>query len=122
MTDEIGDLLCERAATHGDYADNAHIMQALKRLLREQGGWQKLSDVQRESLDMIALKAGRILTGNPNERDAWGRPPLALVGALGLDDPLPQIRFSTLISCHSSTKPILLVPLTLLSCKNCFVP
>ena len=71
MTDEIGDLLCERAATHGDYADNAHIMQALKRLFREQAGWLKLSDVQRESLDMIALKIGRILTGNPNERDAW---------------------------------------------------
>ena len=71
MANEIEDLLSERAATHGDYGDNAHIMQALKRLLREQAGWLKLSDVQRESLDMIALKIGRILTGNPNERDAW---------------------------------------------------
>ena len=33
--------------------------------------WAKLEQTQRESLDMIAHKIGRILAGDPDFRDHW---------------------------------------------------
>ena len=64
-------LLNERETTHGDYAITAIISQFLKRFFREQGGWEKLSESQRESFDSIAIKMARILSGNPDEKDHW---------------------------------------------------
>lgn len=64
-------LLEEREQTHGDFADNARIAQRLRHLFRAQPGWEKLPDMQRESLDMIACKVGRILSGNAFEPDHW---------------------------------------------------
>ena len=64
-------LLNERETTHGDYPVTAIISQFLKRFFREQGGWEKLSELQRESFDAIAIKIARILSGNPNEEDHW---------------------------------------------------
>lgn len=65
-------LLSTRATTHGSFASNAHISQDLRRYFRDQAGWHLLSEVQRESLDMVATKISRILSGNPNHADHWG--------------------------------------------------
>jgi len=71
MTDKSTEaLLAERGKTHGDYAVHAYITQELKRVMAEAGN-DLLTPVQRESLDMIAHKIGRILTGNPNHQDHW---------------------------------------------------
>ena len=64
-------LLNERETTHGDYKVTAIISQYLKRFFREQMGWEKLSEAQRESFDSIAVKMARILSGNPDEKDHW---------------------------------------------------
>ncbi len=64
-------LLTTRETTHGDYADTARIAQTLKEALRSQHGWGNLDDAQRESLEMMATKQARILSGNPNEKDHW---------------------------------------------------
>ena len=61
----------DREAVHGDYSHQAGLAQLLKTNLRSQGNWQSLNLPQRESLDMIAVKMSRILTGNPNEPDHW---------------------------------------------------
>jgi Domain of unknown function (DUF6378) len=63
--------LAERSKTHGDYIVNAELSQTMKAWFRERPGWAKLRGVQQESLDMIATKISRILSGNPEEIDHW---------------------------------------------------
>lgn len=71
MTKEIDTLLTERGTTHGDYADHAAVTQQVKDIFRTHAGWLRLNDMQRETMDMIAHKAGRILAGNPHFADHW---------------------------------------------------
>jgi hypothetical protein len=71
MTKDIDNLLAERRETHGDYADHAAVTQQLKAIFHTHWGWGRLDNVQRETLDMIAHKAGRILSGDPNHVDHW---------------------------------------------------
>lgn len=68
---EVEDILKERTKTHGPYVKHSEISQKLKRECHNSGGWVLLSEVQRESLDMICHKLARILNGNPNEADHW---------------------------------------------------
>lgn len=64
-------LLIERGNTHGDFADNARISQSLKDIFRAEPGWGLLTSVERESMDMIALKFSRILSGKSLELQHW---------------------------------------------------
>lgn len=64
-------LLASRATTHGDFADHAQIAQNLKKEMAKWDNWHKLNPCQKESLEMIAHKIGRILAGNPNFADHW---------------------------------------------------
>ena len=73
---ETSELLNERGMTHGPYELHASITQQIKSVmhLQSQNGsscWAKLKQTQRESLDMIAHKIGRILAGDPDFRDHW---------------------------------------------------
>ena len=65
------ELTRERQSTHGSFETNALISQGLKNIIHGAPGYNQLSYVQREALDMIALKISRILSGNPNEPDHW---------------------------------------------------
>lgn len=64
-------LLETRAHTHGSFQDNAIVSQAIKSFFRASAGWQRLTDIERESMDMIALKFSRILSGKSMERQHW---------------------------------------------------
>lgn len=64
-------LLDERHQTHGSYEENAIISQAIKRMFRANDGWNRLTDIERESLDMIALKFSRILSGKSMSKQHW---------------------------------------------------
>jgi hypothetical protein len=64
-------LLEERQQTHGSFEDNAIISQAIKRMFRAGPGWNRLTDVEREALDMIALKFSRILSGKSMSKQHW---------------------------------------------------
>lgn len=68
---ETSEILKERRKTHGSFPANARIMQLLKKNMRSTKNWQILSDTQREALEMVAHKIGRILTGDPNWLDHW---------------------------------------------------
>lgn len=57
-------LLAERGSTHGSFTDNAEIAQAIKEIFRNAPNWPRLSDVQREGLDLKATKLSRYLSGN----------------------------------------------------------
>lgn len=68
---EIKETLQERGKTHGKFEDNAWLSQEFKRIFRGSPNWYDLSSIQCESLDLLALKLSRILTGNPNHTDNW---------------------------------------------------
>lgn len=68
---DIRDILADRAQTHGHYPLHAYITQRMKELFRAQENWHKLTDAQREFLDMDAHKLGRILAGDPTHIDHY---------------------------------------------------
>ena len=67
----IAELLSERKKTHGDFSDHARITQGLKSKMHWEDSWEKLTEIHKESLDMIVHKIGRILAGDPNHKDHW---------------------------------------------------
>jgi len=69
-TNDVDAVLSERGARYGKFTDHARITQSLKTII-DQCDNGKLSWSQRESLDMIAHKIGRILNGDPNYADSW---------------------------------------------------
>ena len=71
MAKTIQEILKEREKTHGDFSVHAAITQAIKSCYKITTAYDRLSSPQRETLDMIAHKIGRILTGNPNTKDHW---------------------------------------------------
>lgn len=71
MTDSTTALLAERGKTHGDYSEHAIITQDLKRIMQMTNKYWDLQPTQRETLEMIAHKIGRILAGNPDFKDHW---------------------------------------------------
>src|SRR5258708_34547397 len=68
---EVKALLTDRHSTHGLFEDNARISQGLKEWMRGSPGWSKLTDVEREAMDMIALKFSRVLSGKSLEKQHW---------------------------------------------------
>lgn len=64
-------LITERGSRYGKFKDGAEIMQELKDVMRKVDGWHNLTPSQREALDMIQHKIGRILNGDPTYDDSW---------------------------------------------------
>lgn len=67
----IEDTLAERGARYGDFVTHAKITQRLKWAMKNETKWQQLEDDQKEALEMVAHKIGRILNGDPNYHDSW---------------------------------------------------
>lgn len=66
-------VLDSRAKDYGKFIEGAEIMQLLKRLVHnyiEDRGTPLAFD-QREAIDMIIHKLGRIINGNPDKVDHW---------------------------------------------------
>lgn len=64
-------LITERGTRYGKFKDGADIMQSLKDTMRDVYGWNNLTESQKEALDMIQHKIGRILNGDPTYDDSW---------------------------------------------------
>jgi hypothetical protein len=71
MGTDIQETLIERGARYGCYRGQSAISQRIKDVYRDTPNWELLSDDQRETLEMIAHKAARILNGDPNCVDSW---------------------------------------------------
>lgn len=67
----IDKTLKERGDRYGEFITQATISQGLKQAMWIAGNWADLQYDQRESLEMIANKIGRILNGDPNYHDNW---------------------------------------------------
>lgn len=69
----VDTVLNDRAKDYGKFIEGAEIMQMLKRLVHnyiEDRGTPLAFD-QREAIDMIIHKLGRIINGNPDKVDHW---------------------------------------------------
>jgi len=71
MTDTLTDMLAARGVRYGEFSFHAFLTQELKRVMVGSSKWKQLSDSQKESLEMIAHKIGRILNGDPDYSDSW---------------------------------------------------
>ena len=70
---DVDAILDSRAKDYGKFIEGAEIMQMLKRLVHnyiEDRGTPLAFD-QREAIDMIIHKMGRIINGNPDKVDHW---------------------------------------------------
>lgn len=67
----VQETLVERKKTHGEYTDHADITQRLKVVIRSGASYPECLPHERETLDMIAHKIGRIVSGNPHFQDHW---------------------------------------------------
>ena len=66
------ETLNARERTNGDYGRNAGASQGLKKMIKIwSGGEDHFSPMQRESLDLICTKIGRLCAGDPNCKDTW---------------------------------------------------
>lgn len=67
----INDVLNERGHNYGRFETHAKITQNLKDIVHNSPSWQNCSDSQKETLEMILHKIGRIVNGDPNYKDSW---------------------------------------------------
>lgn len=68
---DIDAILAERGKRYGPFSGHAEVTQALKQVMYIPQGWARLTADQREALEMIAHKIGRVLNGDPDYADSW---------------------------------------------------
>ena len=70
---DVDTVLDSRAKDYGKFIEGAEIMQMLKRLVHNyiEARGTPLAFDQREAVDMIIHKLGRIINGNPDKVDHW---------------------------------------------------
>jgi predicted DNA binding protein len=68
---DIDTTITQRGERYGKFKDGSVIMQDLKNIMRETPNWEGLTPSQREALEMIQHKIGRILNGDPMYVDSW---------------------------------------------------
>ena len=73
MSESVDATLKARGAIYGDFAGHAEVTQKIKTAMYSVGceKWNSLTPSQREALEMIAHKIGRILNGFPAYADNW---------------------------------------------------
>jgi hypothetical protein len=80
------EILEQRGAQYGKFTTHALITQRIKGYLVAGCSWENMTAGQKEALDMIAHKLGRIVNGNPNHADSWDD--IAGYAILGRDCPI----------------------------------
>lgn len=74
---EIDETLEERGKRYGKFTGHAKVSQDIQEVMKNGFGpdnvntWFKLKDDQKEALQMIAHKIGRIINGDPDYADSW---------------------------------------------------
>jgi hypothetical protein len=82
VSDTTTEVLTERGKRYGKFEGHADVTQKIKSAMmrheveRDDPGiprrqWDILAPDQREALEMVAHKIGRILNGDPDYEDSW---------------------------------------------------
>lgn len=64
-------ILTEREKTYGSFNANANYAQVLKEIFYNSPHFSELCSEHKESLDMLASKLARILSGGSQHKDNW---------------------------------------------------
>jgi hypothetical protein len=67
----LAEVLEERGARYGKFTGHALITQNIKEVMYSTEKFATLQPDQKEALEMIAHKIGRILNGDPDYDDSW---------------------------------------------------
>jgi hypothetical protein len=69
----INQTLAERGSRYGSFTGHARVAQAIKAIMRnhDRAKWDSMDNDQREALEMVAHKIGRIINGDPDYEDSW---------------------------------------------------
>lgn len=67
----ISTTLSERGKRYGKFTGHAQITQDLKATMHGCPKWAALAPDQKEALEMVVHKIGRILNGDPDYDDSW---------------------------------------------------
>ena len=67
----IEQTLAERGGRYGKFTDHAAIVQNLQAVMMGTEGWSRLAPDQKQALQVIADKIGRMLNGDPDYHDNW---------------------------------------------------
>ena len=67
----IETTLSERGTRYGNFPGHACITQDIKTVIQTSPAYTRMNYAQREALDMIAHKIGRICNGDPDYKDSW---------------------------------------------------
>lgn len=70
-TTGVDAILEERGSRYGKFTGHAAVTQAIKSVMFNTRPDLELAPDQREALEMIAHKIGRIINGDPNYADSW---------------------------------------------------
>ena len=68
---DVTETLNERGNRYGEYKNVSETSQLLKNVLRTGPSWVIMEPYMQESLDLIANKLARIVTGDPFYHDSW---------------------------------------------------
>lgn len=71
MADDIRCVLEDRGSRYGRFPEHADITQGIKRIMSAGAAWGRMSNAQKEALEMVAHKIGRIVNGDPDYVDSW---------------------------------------------------
>jgi hypothetical protein len=67
----IDNTLEERGTRYGAFVGHAQITQDLKAVMHASPKWAELTADQKEALEMVQHKIGRVLNGDVNYIDSW---------------------------------------------------
>ena len=70
-TKSVENTITERGKRYGRFEDGAVIMQQLKEIAHKSQAWKRMQPIQKEGMEMILHKIGRILNGDPDYADNW---------------------------------------------------
>lgn len=71
MTKHVDETLAERGEHYGDFKETFAVIQRIKAALQTGSGWHAMSMERREALEMIAVKMGRLVSGDSGHADSW---------------------------------------------------
>ena len=71
MSHDVNETLNEREEAYGPFKVHSDISQSLKEVMIGSAAWCRLTNAQRESLEMIQHKIARILNRGANCPDNW---------------------------------------------------
>lgn len=69
--DQLDDTVKTRDARYGGFQNVAAITQKFKTIMKCAPSYAKMTDVQKEGMEMVLHKCARLLSGDPAHRDSW---------------------------------------------------